>query len=809
MSPRLLFVGLSLFGLSAPIYAAESKPAPIDYARDVRPILAKNCFACHGPDDAHRQRGLRLDRRDDALKTVRGGNQAIQPGKPDESAVIARVTHADETKRMPPAETGNILTPQQIDTLKRWIAQGAEYSEHWAFVKPVRPPLPDGRGSDGIRNPIDLFVIAKLRDAGLSPNPTADNYALVRRVSLDLRGLPPTPQEVDEFASDTRQDAYERMVDRFLADPAYGERMARIWLDLARYADSSGYGSDPLRPQMSRWRDWVIDAYNRNVSYEQFTIEQLAGDLLPNPTLDQKIATAFHRNTMTNTEGGTDDEEFRVAAVKDRVDTTFQVWMGVTAGCAKCHSHKFDPITQKEYYQLFAIFNQTADTDKPDDRPSIPVPTAEQEAEERRITATIGAEKRRLDRWTPERVASLVAAPTLGLPAEAWAVRGRIVKLERSRPKPTMLPVMVELPPGQGRKTHLLKKGNFLDPAEEVTPGLPAAFVAAGTVTVANASGSDGPSSPNRLDLARWLVSPDDPLTARVAVNRLWTQLFGTGLVETEEDFGTQGELPSHPELLDWLATEYIRLGWDTKAMLKLLLTSQTYRQSAKVTLEKLTKDPHNRLLSRGPRYRLEAETVRDQALALSGLLSRKFGGPSVFPPQPSGLWQAAFNGQRTWATSKGDDKYRRGLYTFLRRTIPYPSMATFDAPSREFCLVRRIRTNTPLQAFVTLNDPVYVEASQALARRIVHEGGETTEDRVRYGLRLCLCRPPRAEQVRQLVKLFKSEQNNLATDSAAATKLATEPLGRLPDGADAAAMAAWTVVANVLLNLDGVLTKG
>jgi len=372
-----------------------------------------------------------------------------------------------------------------------------------------------------------------------------------------------------------------------------------------------------------------------------------------------------------------------------------------------------------------------------------------------------------------------------------------------------MLPVMVELPPGQGRKTHLLKKGNFLDPAEEVTPGLPAAFVAAGTVTVANASGSDGPSSPNRLDLARWLVSPDDPLTARVAVNRLWTQLFGTGLVETEEDFGTQGELPSHPELLDWLATEYIRLGWDTKAMLKLLLTSQTYRQSAKVTLEKLTKDPHNRLLSRGPRYRLEAETVRDQALALSGLLSRKFGGPSVFPPQPSGLWQAAFNGQRTWATSKGDDKYRRGLYTFLRRTIPYPSMATFDAPNRNVCTITRPRTNTPLQALVTLNDPVYVEASQALARRIVHEGGETTEDRVRYGLRLCLCRPPRAEQVRQLVKLFKSEQNNLATDSAAATKLATEPLGRLPDGADAAAMAAWTVVANVLLNLDGVLTKG
>jgi hypothetical protein len=800
MRPRLFYVCLSLLVFCTPAAVAEGKPA-VDFARDVRPILAKNCFACHGPDDAHRQRGLRLDRRDNALKTVRGGQQAIQSGKPDASAVIARVTHADETKRMPPAETGNSLTPQQIDTLKRWIAQGAEYSEHWAFVKPKRPPLPDGRGSDGIRNPIDMFVTAKLRDAGLAPNPPADNYALVRRVSLDLRGLPPTPREVDEFVGDTRPDAYERMIDRFLADPAYGERMARIWLDLARYADSSGYGSDPLRPQMSRWRDWVIDAYNRNVPYDRFTIEQLAGDLLPNPTLDQKIATAFHRNTMTNTEGGTDDEEFRVAAVKDRVDTTFQVWMGVTAGCAKCHSHKFDPITQKEYYQLFAIFNQTADTDKPDDRPSIPVPTAEQDAEEHRIAAKIGEEKRRLNEWTPQRVASWVAAPTLGLPAEAWAVRGRIVRLERSKPKPTMLPVMVELPPEQQRKTHVLKKGNFLDPAEEVTPGLPAAFVSTPV--------ADAPGSPNRLDLARWLVSPDNPLTARVAVNRLWTQLFGTGLVETEEDFGTQGELPSHPELLDWLATEYVRLGWDTKAMLKLLLTSQTYRQSAKVTPEKLAKDPRNRLLSRGPRYRLEAETVRDQALALSGLLSRKIGGPSVYPPQPPGLWQAAFNGQRTWATSKGDDKYRRGLYTFLRRTIPYPSMATFDAPSREFCLVRRIRTNTPLQAFVTLNDPVYVEASQALARRIVREGGATVEDRVRFGLRLCLTRPPREEQVGQLVKLFDSERTNFATDTAAATKLATEPLGPLPGDADAAEMAAWTVVANVLLNLDGVLTKG
>ncbi|HZY90543.1 MAG TPA: DUF1549 and DUF1553 domain-containing protein, partial [Gemmataceae bacterium] len=615
----------------------------------------------------------------------------------------------------------------------------------------------------------------------------ADRFTLLRRASLDLRGLPPSPQEVEAFAHDASPDAYEKAVDRFLADSAYGERWARVWLDQARYADSAGYGSDPLRT-IWRYRDWVIDTFNRNLPYDRFTVEQLAGDLLPKPTLEQRMATAFHRNTMTNTEGGTDREEFRVAAVKDRVDTTLQVWMGLTVGCAKCHSHKYDPITQKDYYRFYAFFNQTADADRPDESPVIPCPTPEVQEQVRKFDERLAPLKK---------VFGGAPAAALGV-LGVQAVRARVARLEKSRPSVPTLPVMVEFPAGKRRATHVMTKGNFLSPGEKVEPGVPAAFPPLP---------KDAP--PDRLGVARWLISPDNPLTARVAVNRYWAQLWGAGLVETEEDFGTQGELPSHPELLDWLATEYVRLGWDTKAFLKLLVTSAAYRQSARVTAEKLARDPRNRLLTRGPRFRLEAEMVRDQALALSGLLSRKVGGPSVFPPQPPGLWQAAFNGQRTWATSAGADRHRRGLYTFWRRTIPYPSMTTFDAPSREICTVRRIRTNTPLQAFVTLNDPVYVEAAQALARRVVKEGGATAEGRARYGLRLCLCRPPSGAQVQRLLSLYQSEREHFRKDAKAALKLATDPLGPLPPGADAAELAAWTVVANVLLNLDGVLTKG
>ncbi len=784
----VLLVGVFLAAQAA---AAGLRPAPtpsVGYLRDVRPILARRCFSCHGTDESHRMAGLRLDERISALARRGSKSPAIVPGAPERSPVIARVRTTDPARRMPPKGSGDALTAAEVRTLERWVRAGAGYEAHWAFVPPRAPALPQVKSGSWVRRPMDRFVLARLEATGLKPAPPADPYVLLRRVSLDLRGLPPTPEELMAFEQDRAPGAYERAVDRFLGDTAYGERWARVWLDLARYADSAGYGSDPLRPNMWRYRDWVIDAFNRNLPYDQFSIEQLAGDLLPNATLEQRMATAFHRNTMTNTEGGTDDEEFRTAAVRDRVDTTGQVWMGLTVGCAKCHSHKYDPVTNREYYQLFAIFNQSEDSDRGDEAPLLTVPTAEEAARLREA----------------ERQLAALRAELAANPARAPMLQKQIETVERSRPTPSTLPVMVERPPDKRRETHIQIKSNFLVKGEKVEAGVPAAFPPLPPGT-----------EPNRLGLARWLVDRRNPLTARVAVNRFWAQIFGTGIVETEEDFGTQGEPPSHPELLDHLAVLFSSpttgggLGWDVKSLLRLIVTSATYRQSSAVTPAALAKDPRNRLFSRGPRFRLEAEQVRDQALALSGQLSRRIGGPSVYPPQPDGLWQAAFNGQRNWATSTGEDRYRRGIYTFWRRTVPYPSMTAFDAPSRETCSLRRIRTNTPLQAFVTLNDPVYVEAAQALGRRMVREGGTTPESIAAFGLRLCQCRPANPAQVRTLTALFAAERAHYASRPEEARKLATMPLGPLPAGAESADMAAWTVVANVLLNMDSVLTKG
>jgi mono/diheme cytochrome c family protein len=782
----------SVVGLTIVLGAVASAPAQqkpkrtaapkIDFAREVLPILSTNCFACHGPDEHSRQGKLRLDTRAGALAKAASGRAAVLPGKAAVSHLMERVT-ASGALKMPPAASGKKLSARDIDILRRWVAQGAEYKEHWSFVAPKRAALPAVRNAARAKNPIDRFVLARLEAEGLTPNPPADRHTLIRRVSLDLTGLPPTPAEVDGFLADKSPDAYEKVVDRLLASPAYGEKWARMWMDLGRYADSAGYGSDPLRPNLWPWRDWVIGALNRNLPYDQFTTEMLAGDLLPNATREQVIATGFHRNTMTNTEGGTDDEEFRTAAIKDRANTTAQVWMGLTMGCAQCHTHKYDPISQKEYYAFYALFNQTEDSDRGDEYPTLPLPTAEETRRMDALKAEIAALEQTPD--TPERKPALEKK-----------------RKELAEVRPVALPVLRELPPEKRRKTRVLTVGNFLNPAEEVQAALPAAF---------HPAPADAPL--NRLGVARWLVSPKNPLTARVAVNRYWAQLFGTGLVETEEDFGSQGALPTHPELLDWLALEFQspKSGrpWDVKALLKRIVTTETYKQSSRVTPAHLEKDPRNRLLARYPRRRLDAETVRDQALALSGLLSRKIGGPSVYPPQPDGLWRAAFNGERTWPTSKGEDRYRRGLYTFWRRTVPYPSMQTFDAPSREICTVRRIHTNTPLQALVTLNDPAYLEMAQALGRRITREGGATPEDRVRFALRLVTMHPARPEQVRALTALYNQELVHYRANADAAKKLATEPLGPLPEGTDAAEQAAWTVVANVLLNLDGVLTRG
>ncbi len=1037
----LAILTLLIVGGWGSVSAGEESPA-VDFNGEVRPILAKRCYSCHGRDAAHREAGLRLDVREGAVAVLESGARAIARGKAAGSELIRRVTTTDGDVRMPPEGEGEPLSSKEIELLRRWIDGGAEYARHWSFVKPRRWPTPTVNRSDWPRQPMDQLILARMEAHGLAPSGEADRHALLRRLSLDLRGLPPSLQEIEAFVNDRRANAYERLVDRLLADSAFGERWARMWLDLARYADSKGYGSDPLRI-IWRYLDWVVEAFNRNQPFDQFTIEQLAGDLLPEPTMSQKIATAFHRNTMSNTEGGTDDEEFRVAAVRDRVDTTMQVWMGLTMGCAKCHSHKYDPISQREYYQFYAFFNQTADADRNDESPTLQAPTADSRAALRRhngrlakagkqfetptprlaaaqekweaglrpapvwqvlrpteLKSAAGATLRRLedgsvlaegptadqDEYTvvattdfrgvtafrlevlpdaslphggsgrgsdggfvlskftvtaqgaagatsnsqttvptaptgraavalkqasadfsakglavtelvsngkkpkgqpkgwsvtpqqkkPHQALFILAKPLpfskatgtgsspttkltfrldhrsgkpkqllgrfrlsastngnvapravvpadmlvivdtppkrrskaqraklaayyRGIAPELKPLREEIARLKKSRPKVPTVPVMQELAADARRSTHIMVKGNFLTHGEEVQPAMPASFHAV------------PPGAPqSRLGVAQWLVDPENPLTARVTVNRFWSQLFGIGLVETEEDFGTQGEPPSHPKLLDHLALEFVDSGWDVKSLLRRIVTSATYRQASHVTAEHLRKDPRNRWLARGPRFRLEAEMVRDQALALAGLLSRKTYGPSVYPPQPAGLWQAAFNGRdRQWPTSGGEDRYRRGIYTFWRRTVPYPSMATFDAPSRELCSVRRIRTNTPLQALVTLNDPVYVEAAQGLARRILREGGSTPRLRAAFALRLCLARPPRPEQIRVVVALYQSQLQHYLKHDKAAGQIATDPLGPLPSGMTTSEAAAWTTVANVLLNLDGVLSKG
>jgi hypothetical protein len=1148
--------------------ATARAAAKVDFAHEVQPIISTHCYHCHGPDESSRKGKLRLDQREEAIKPRKNGAIPIKPGDTAGSALVTRISSTDPDEVMPPPKEGPPLKKEEVEVLKRWIAEGAPYASHWAFVRPERPPLPEVQLRDWPKNGVDRFILARLEKAGVQPAPAADRSTLIRRVSLDLIGLPPEPADVEAFVQDASPQAYERLVDRLLASPRFGERWARMWLDIARYADSAGYGSDPLRLNIWPYRDWVIRAFNRNLTYDQFSLEQLAGDLLEDPTEDQLIATAFHRNTMTNTEGGTDDEEWRVAAVKDRIAVTAQAWMGVTLHCAQCHSHKFDPIAHKEYYQFYALFNQTEDNDQPDERPTMPWYTPAQQRrrdglqdqiatlakqrarntpellnelaaweqahrpEERWVTlqpesfrtdkgtklvqledgsllATNGVEAKdvyhvtartpfpkvtalrlealsdpalpkqgpghaggnfvlneisvsfapdpprpaqtrfvrielpgkermlslsevqvfsggtnvalktkatqsstdyggaaalalddntdgrfdeakstthtraeanpwwevdlgrempvekiivwnrtdnqlgtRLDgfklsaldalrrtvfetsvakaaqtnqsfaldgtrqltltaasadysqkdfpvskasdgssdaksgwavsdqfgrphvavfelagvtepgklrvkleqkfgdkqvlgrfrlsatdmqppvRYVPERIQVIVGTPREKRTAEQQAalldwfrgparatakVNADIADAQRQLDdvKAVPVPVMRELTSDKRRVTHLLNKGNFLDPGETLGPGWPAAF----------GPWPEGAPS-NRLGVVAWLFSPDNPLTARVAANRFWSQIFGVGLVETEEDFGTQGQLPSHPELLDWLAVSFAtakpaqpdkdsdggyapRLGWDMKALLKLIVTSATYQQGGRGTPESLAADPKNRLVGHFPRRRLDAEMLRDQALALSGLLSPKVGGPSVYPPQPDGLWKAAFNGERTYNTSKGEDRYRRGLYTVWRRTVPYPSMSTFDAPSRESCTLRRLPTNTPLQAYVTLNDPVFVECAQALARRLSREAGANPLDGIRHGLRLVLARPAEEAQVQTLQRLYESELAHYRAHLDEAAKLATEPLGPLPADLDPAAAAAWTVVANVLLNLDGVLTKG
>ena len=781
----LAAASIGLVGVSA----AGAADAP-SFNRDIRGLLSNRCLRCHGPDAADRHGGgddgLRLDTFAGATADL-GGHAAIVPGKPDVSELVNRITSTDPDLVMPPPEAGEPLTAAQVDLLRRWIAAGAAYEPHWSYVSPVRPTVPAVRDAAWPRNDIDRFILARLEAVGLAPRPEADRATLARRLALDLTGLPPTPEEVDAFIADPAPDAFERLVDRLLAHDGYGEHQAREWLDLARYADSTGYAEDQPRTIWG-WRDWVIRAYDANLPFDEFTIRQIAGDLLPNATLDDRIATAFHRNTLTNTEGGTIDEEFRTVAVVDRVNTTMSTWMGTTIACAQCHDHKYDPLSQREFFGLYAIFNNTADADLPDEAPVVEIPWPPIDDHRRWLEREIAAIETRLP----------PPAPGVVEPPEFRPARDLVTDLRRrmDAAKPPTVPVLEELPRDKQRVTKIQLRGNWQNLGDEVRAGVPAVFDPAATA---------GNDRFDRLALARWLVDPKNPLTARVIVNRMWERLFGIGIVATSEEFGSQGDLPSHSELLDWLATELVARKWDTKAIQRLIVTSAAYRQSSKPSPEALARDPENRLISCGPRVRLAAEVIRDQTLAASGLLSRKKWGPSVHPPQPNLGLKAAFGGQIDWQTSTGEDRYRRAIYTTWRRSNPYPSMATFDAPDRQVCTIRRPRTNTPLQALVTLNDPVYIEAAQALARRMVREGGTDAAGRAARGFRLVLARRPQPAEVARLVRLHGEALADYRSRPDAAVKMATDPLGPIPGDLDVepADLAAWSVVANVILNLD------
>jgi hypothetical protein len=1019
----------------------------VDFGRDILPILADNCFRCHGPDAKARKAGLRLDIREGAL---RAKDPVVVPGRSADSELIARVTSNEPDEIMPPARSGRTLTPRQIESLTRWIDEGARWGTHWAFEPPRRPAPPMVRDRSWPRNPIDAFVLERLEAEGLAPAPEAERTTLIRRATLDLTGLPPTPGEVDAFLADVAPDAYEKVVDRLLHSPRYGERMASRWLDAARYADTNGYQSDGER-FMWRWRDWVIDAYNRNLPFDRFTVEQLAGDLLPRPTLDQWIATGFNRNHRGNAEGGIIPEEYAVEYVVDRVETTATVWLGLTIGCARCHDHKYDPVTQREFYQLFAFFNNVPERGKAikygNSPPLIKAPTPRQQEQIRLLEARLAEAEERFRALEPElasaqaeweeTLASTPArdwAPTRGLIAHfpldgdaddgsgrtpagvfrdgppvfvpgrkgeavaldgrrfldagdvgnfgfydkfsagAWvkldegggglvlarmadqargegyslgvaggavqvnlvkrwlddAIRveterrlepgawhhlmftydgsrvaegvkvyidgmperlkvglddlnqsfqtteplrvgggggpegrfrgliddvrvyeaalsagdvapiaetettadigatppgrrtdrqarklradfleheapgpikeawGRVVVLRDERGRliegiPTTM-IMREMDPP--RTAHVLIRGAYDRPGEAVSPGVPACL-----------SPLPPGGRPDRLTLARWLVDPAHPLTARVAANRLWQMLFGVGLVKTAEDFGAQGERPSHPELLDWLATEFVRTGWDVKRLLGTIVTSATYRQSSRGAPGLLRRDPENRLLARGPRFRLPAEMIRDQGLAASGMLVERLGGPSVRPYQPPGLWKELTGGE-DYRPGTGPDLYRRSLYTFWKRTAAPPAMATFDAAGRETCTVREVRTNTPLQALNLLNDVTFVEAARVLAERVLVEAGPSPESRIERAFRIVAARRPSPAEMTILVEGLRAQRAHFDENPDAARQLIR--IGATPTYAalDPGELAAYTALGSVLLNLDEAITK-
>jgi hypothetical protein len=966
------------------LLASAASAQPIAFNRDIRPILSDHCFTCHGPDAANRQADLRLD--------LPNGARGL------ESEILRRIASPNDAERMPPPSSGKPrLTASEIELLRRWIAQGMPWQPFWSFIPPRRPTVPITKNASWPRNPIDSFILARLERESLRPSLEADKAILIRRVSLDLTGIPPTPAEVTAFLADKSPSAYETVVDRLLASSRYGERMAYRWMEAARYGDSNGYQTDGAR-DMWRWRDWVIDAFNRNMPYDRFTVEQLAGDLLPNATLDQQIASGFNRNHRTSGEGGIIPEEYRVEYVADRAQTTATVWMGLTAGCARCHDHKYDPISQKDFYRLFAFFNQIPNEhgfvwNYGPEPPFVKAPLPGQRTHLAELDARVHALRSNLSKighapaeWKPttdwtvrqglvfeqpgkgsyngdagefgylqpftfsawikpsspdgailtrlddyiesqghglylingkirlhlthrftdlglrvetvepvklnewqhvlatydgKRLASGVRIYINGearetkilfdqntepfqkkhtdirvgeggglhfdgeisdariykralTPEEAAAVSVRestatlVVLPQRTRAQQAKLdlaylelaappeirqalaeltkaqierdtffdtiPTVMTMADGANRDTFVLRRGAYDAPGEKVTAGIPEILPA-------------GPAPRNRLDLARWLTDRANPLTARVTVNRFWQSYFGVGIVKTVDDFGAQGEFPTNPELLDWLAVEFMESGWNVKAMQKLIVMSAAYRQSSAATPELLAKDPDNRLIARGPRFRLGPEAIRDQALAVAGLLVEKAGGPSVKPYQPAGLWQELAGG-KGYEQSKGESLYRRSLYTWWKRTSPPPYMMNFDSPNREQCAVFENRTNSPLQALDLMNDVTFLEASRKFAERIVAEGGATPESRIEYGYKLLLARAPSAKQRQILLTTEARFAADFRNDPTAANQFLQQGESPMNRAADPSELAAWTSIASLLLNMDEAITK-
>jgi hypothetical protein len=808
----------------------------VDFARDIEPVLSARCFACHG--ERTQMKGLRLDNRESALRVLAPGGASL---------LLEKI----ENGSMPPMKPK--LTAAEIARFREWIEGGAVWpagarkpetarAKHWSFEPVPRAAPPATRNQMWPRNEVDRFILARLEKEGWEPSPEASKATLIRRLSLDMTGLPPTPREVADFLGDNRADAYERQVDRLLESPHFGERWARQWLDLARYADSDGYEKDYVRPHAWRWRHWVIDAINRDMPFDRFTVEQIAGDLLPEATVDQRIATGFHRNTLTNREGGVNIEQFRVEQVIDRAATVGTVWLGLTFGCAQCHDHKFDPISQKDFYQMFAFFNSADEFDI--DAPlagelgpylaALPGYRQQREAllAAYRVADHQGPWEARMKearahpgRWTDwdhafdalskyldnalrildtppgQRTQKQTDAMTdhfvknyhRVISKELWKelkfveLRKKLTDLRAGFPALSEAPVMVEEP--LPRASHILQRGDWKKPGAGVSPAVPGFLHAA-----------PAGAPPSRLALARWLVAPENPLTARVAVNRLWQELFGRGLVRTSEDFGAQGEKPSHPELLDWLAARFMDSGWKRKALIKTLVMSAAYRQSSAARPEIDARDAGNTLLSHQSRLRLPAESIRDSALAVSGLLYPAIGGRSVRPPLPKGVIDLAYGIDAGWPESTGRDRYRRGLYIHFQRTVPYPQLMNFDAPDASLAACKRERSNTPLQALNLLNDPVFMEAARTLAGRLLREGAS-----VESLFRICLSRSPSRREA-ELAEAFlrRQEQEVFGADAAAASLL--HPV-ELP-GVTPARAAAWTALASAVLNLDEFITR-